>query len=286
MLIGHKGADPLPKELWDVYLALAGLAGTAFERLHNELELKRHRDHLEELVKVRTDELVKANQELARSNQELEQFAYVASHDLQEPLRVAAGYVQLLAQEYQSKLSAEADEYIGYVVEGVKRMQQLIADLLRYSRVGSRGQPFADTDTEAVLARAVANLQTAVQENDALLTHDPLPTVRGDATQLMQLFQNLVGNGLKFRSDRRPQIHVSARRVGGQWEFSVRDNGIGIAPEYWEQIFIIFQRLHTRKKYPGTGIGLALCKKIVERHGGRIWLDSRPGEGTTFYFTI
>jgi PAS domain S-box-containing protein len=225
-------------------------------------------------------------EQLTRSNQELEQFAYVASHDLQEPLRVVGGYVQLIERKYKQQFDANADEFFRYIVEGVQRMQQLITDLLNYSRIGTRSKPFSPTNMRTVIDRVLANLKAVVDESGATVTYDSLPTVRGDETQLVQLFQNLVGNGIKFHGELPPRIDVSARRDGNQWEFTVRDNGIGIERQYWEQIFEIFQRLHTRQKYAGTGIGLAICKRIVERHGGRIWLDSQPGQGTAFLFTL
>jgi hypothetical protein len=201
-------------------------------------------------------------------------------------LRIVTGYVQLLERRLKQQLDADAEQYMHYIIDGAARMQQLIADLLNYSRVGTRGKRFAPTDVEAVFARVLANLQRVIGESGAVVTHDPLPRVEADETQLVQLFQNLIANAVKFCGQRRPEIHVSARKEGTGWSFSVRDNGIGIEEQYWPRVFEIFQRLHTRQKYPGTGIGLAICKRIVERHGGHIWLDSTPGQGTTFYFTM
>lgn len=225
-------------------------------------------------------------QELARSNADLEQFANVASHDLQEPLRMVASYTQLLARRYGGQLDERADRWIGYAVDGANRMQTLINDLLEYSRVGTRGGELSPVSTQAALDAALANLRIAIRESGAVVTQTPLPMVRGDGTQLGQLFQNLLGNAIKFRAAQAPEIVVSARRDGEEWIFSVQDNGIGIAPEFAERIFIIFQRLHERERYPGTGIGLAICKRIVERHGGRIWLENAPGRGCTFFFTL
>ena len=225
-------------------------------------------------------------QELARSNEELQQFAYVASHDLQEPLRMVASFTQLLARRYQGKLDKDADEFIGFAVDGVNRMQRLIQDLLEYSRVGTRGHDFKPVPAGQALARALANLQLRVEETGASIIQGKLPAVLGDETQLTQLFQNLVGNALKFHGASAPRVLVEAERQGPVWRFTVEDNGMGIEPQYHERIFIIFQRLHAKEEYPGTGIGLAICKKIVERHGGRIGLDSQPGQGTTFWFTL
>jgi PAS domain S-box-containing protein len=224
--------------------------------------------------------------DLARSNRDLEQFAYVASHDLQEPLRMVSSYTQLLARRYEGKLDVTANKYIAYAVDGANRMQRLIEDLLAYSRVGARATGFAPADCAAVLEQALANLKAAIEANGASITHDPLPTVVHDRLLLVQLFQNLIGNAIKFHVEAPPRIHVSAEQKGDEWVFAVRDNGIGIDPQYAERIFTIFQRLHTNEEYAGTGIGLAICKKIVERRGGRIWVESQPGTGSTFYFTV
>jgi PAS domain S-box-containing protein len=237
------------------------------------------RKHAEQALQERTTELT-------RSNAELEQFAYVASHDLQEPLRAVAMYTQLLEQRYGERLDADASSIIGRVTAAVHRMQTLIRDLLTYSRVDTRAADFRVTSCETVLQEVLDNLQTAVAETSAEVSHDPLPTVLADEVQLRQLFQNLVGNALKFHGQEIPRVHISAVTRHGHWVFSVRDNGIGIDPQYVDRIFVIFQRLHTRRAYPGTGVGLAICKKIVERHGGRIWVDSTPGKGAEFFFTL
>lgn len=251
-------------------------------------------------------------QELARSNAELEQFAYVASHDLQEPLRMVTSYLQLLERKYKNQLDANAEQFITYAVDGARRMQSLINDLLNYSRVTSRGQPFVEVDVQEVFERAIANLKIAIEECGAIITHDPLPTVMADPTQFTQVLQNLISNAIKFRRESPLKIHLAVERKdtetgekfstpflpyaihnsqrptppAQEWLFAVSDNGIGIESQYAERIFIIFQRLHGRSKYPGTGIGLAICRKIIERHGGRIWVESEPGQGSTFYFTI
>ncbi|NQT84825.1 PAS domain S-box protein, partial [bacterium] len=232
------------------------------------------------------EELKRTAEELARSNAELEQFAYVASHDLQEPLRMVTSYTQLLAKRYKGKLDRDAEDFISFAVDGAARMQVLINDLLEYSRVGNRAKPFKEADCEAVFDRALANLQVAIEKSGAVVTHDPLPPVMGEELRLTQLLQNLIGNAIKFRGEEPPRVHVSARQKGNQWEFLVQDNGIGIEADHTRRIFGVFSRLHTREEYPGTGIGLAICKRIVERHGGQICVESKRGEGSTFHFTI
>jgi PAS domain S-box-containing protein len=231
-----------------------------------------------------------AHEELKRSNAELEQFAYVASHDLQEPLRMVASYTQLLGRRYAGKLDKDAHEFMSYIVDGATRMKQLIEDLLAYSRVGTKGQDFKPVALEAPLRRALFNLRAGIEEAGAAVTYDPLPTVLGDEVQLGQLLQNLIGNSLKFRSNSVPRIHVGVKDSAHEWTVEVKDNGIGIEPQYYERIFMVFQRLFNKGEYPGTGIGLAICKKVVERHGGRIWVQSRPAQaadaGSSFFFTL
>lgn len=234
---------------------------------------------LERRVHERTAELV-------RSNAELEQFAYVAAHDLQEPLRKVVSYTQLLQEMYRSKLDSDADEFIHYAVDGAQRMQRLIQDLLTYSRVGRKGKPPEPVAVESALKAALENLHGSIEEKHAVITVDNLPTVFAEEALLTLLFQNLIGNAVKFHGKEAPHVHVSAERRGKGWVFAIKDNGIGIDPRYAEKIFVIFQRLHSRGDYPGTGIGLAICKKIVERHGGKIWVDSEPGAGSTFTFTL
>ena len=226
------------------------------------------------------------NDELKRSNQELEQFAYVASHDLQEPLRMVASYTQLLERRYKDQLDDDAKDFIHYAVDGANRMQRLINDLLDYSRVQTRGRAFEPTDMNVVLGHARVNLAAAIEESKAIVTNDDLPTIPVDAMQMTSLLQNLIGNAIKFRGPERPWVHVRAKECASAWEFSVKDNGIGIDPQFHERVFAIFQRLHGRTEYSGTGIGLSLCKRIAERHGGRIWLESTPGDGAEFFFTI
>lgn len=226
-------------------------------------------------------------EDLARSNRELEQFAYIASHDLQTPLRTVSSFVNLLARRYQGKLGPEADEYISYAVEGADRMRHLINDVLEYSRVGNRGKAIQPADCRAVFDQALANLREEIEESGAKITSDDLPTIPADYSQVVQLFSNLLGNAVKYRKkEDPPRIHISAKQRENDWLFSVRDSGIGFEQQYADRIFQIFQRLHTVGEYSGTGIGLAICKKIVELHGGEIWVESAPGEGTTFFFTF
>jgi len=231
--------------------------------------------------------LLQKVEELNRSNEELGQFAYIASHDLQEPLRMVASYTQLLSKRYKGKLDSDADEFIAFAVDGASRMQRLIHDLLAYSRAGTSGKDLLDTSSEEALQEALINLRGAIAESGALVTHDPLPAVLADEMQLIQLFQNLVGNAIKYQSPGVPRVHISAARNGARkWIFSVQDNGLGIDSQYFEKIFGVFQRLHKREEFAGTGIGLAICKKIVERHGGSISVESQPGQGSTFRFVL
>jgi PAS domain S-box-containing protein len=225
-------------------------------------------------------------EELKRSNDNLEQFAYVASHDLQEPLRMMASYSELLERRYNDKLDTDANEFIGYIVDGAKRMQRLINDLLAYSRIGRTDMPIGEIDCNSILGRVINSLMPAIEESKAGITHDELPTLVGNDSNFIQLFQNLIGNAIKFHGPELLRVHVSTVKKGNEWVFSVRDNGIGIEPQYTDRIFLLFQRLHGRGQYPGTGIGLSICKKIVETQGGRIWVESEYGKGSTFYFTI
>ncbi|MDQ6625349.1 MAG: CHASE3 domain-containing protein [Verrucomicrobiota bacterium] len=245
----------------------------------SEAELRQARDELERRVIERTEEL-------ERSNYELEQFAYVASHDLQEPLRAISGCVQIIAKRYEAQLDAKGHELINHTVDGVSRMKELIDGLLAYSRVNRASSTAEAVATEAALAAAIRQLESAITESGAKIVQGELPMVRADHGQLVQLFQNLLGNALKYRGDAAPEISIGATLVEGMWSFAVGDNGIGIEPQYFQRVFSIFQRLHTRDEYPGTGIGLALCKKIVERAGGTIWIESEPGAGSTFHFTL
>jgi signal transduction histidine kinase len=239
-----------------------------------------------ELAKREEENIRKLNKELERSNKELEQFAYIASHDLQEPLRMVSSYLQLIAERYKGRLDADADDFIHYAVEGANRMQTMINDLLAYSRVGTRGRPFEPADCNTILEQALSNVKFPIEETGAVITHDPLPVLTADRSQLVQVFQNLISNAIKFRGERTPEIQISTEKKDGEWIFSVKDNGIGFDPKYADKIFDTFKRLHTAVKYPGSGIGLTICRKIIERHGGRIWSESEPGKGAIFYFTI
>jgi light-regulated signal transduction histidine kinase (bacteriophytochrome) len=250
--------------------------------IRRALEEKR----LREEKKAVQSALARKVEELAHSNQELEQFAYVASHDLQEPLRMVAAYTQLLSERYRGKLDSQADKYIGYAVEGAVRMQGLIQDLLAFSRAGRQGLDLTTIECDSAVTGALQNLQAAIAESGAVVLHDPLPAVTGNAVQLQQVFQNLIGNAIKFRGQDAPVIQIEAQPQGADWLFSVRDNGIGIAPEKADGVFTIFRRLHTRAEYPGNGIGLSICKKIIEQHGGKIWVAPHSGPGTVFQFTL
>lgn len=269
-------------ELWKENVRLTSLRWQ-FVEIKAALELRKA---IVNIVLRQADELAQLAQDLERSNAELKKFAYVASHDLQEPLNQVANYVQLLEMRYHQELDADAIEFINYAVEGVSLMQTLIDDVLAYSKVDTQAIAFQLTEVQVPLERALSNLRQRISEAGATITYDSLPPVMADSTQLMQLFQNLIGNAIKFRSDKPPQIHVGAERLEDEWLFFVRDNGIGIDPRFSDRIFIIFQRLHTRDEYPGTGMGLAICKKIIECHRGRIWVESQLGQGATFYFTI
>ncbi|MDY6964706.1 MAG: PAS domain S-box protein [Halobacteriota archaeon] len=270
----HKDGHTIPVEL----------SSTKIEYENGPADLIFIRDITErKKIEVEKEELL---EDLERSNKELEQFAYVASHDLQEPLRMVSSYMQLLSRRYKGKLDSDADEFIHFAVDGATRMQRMINDLLTYSRVGTRGRPFEETDCEAVIGSALINLEVRVEESGAVVTHDPLPTIMADDVQFVQLLQNLISNAVKYNDKETPTVHLRAEERDGEWLFSVKDNGIGIDPEYKDQVFQIFRRLQTKEEYEGSGIGLSVCRKIVERHGGRIWLESKSGEGTTFYFTI
>jgi signal transduction histidine kinase len=290
---------PIRGRLWNATLIIGlGILSTGagvllIWRKREEEEQRKYREQLKEMVEKRTEELKIATEELrtamddlARSNADLQQFAYLASHDLQEPLQVIKGFLASLERRYKDKLDEKAHEFIRFTIESAKRMQDLIKDLLEYSRIGTKGKEFKPADCSLILDRAIFNLKVAIEESGAEVTHDSLPTVMSNAMQLTSLFQNLIGNAIKFHAAEAPKVHISAERKGDEWLFSVRDNGIGIDPKFADGIFAVFQRLPSSDKFPGTGIGLAICKKIVDLHGGRIWVDSKPGKGATFYFTI
>jgi signal transduction histidine kinase len=304
---GDSGITPITARSDEVGQLAKAFQDMVLELSAREEQLRKAHAELESRVRERTSELEQTNtrltqevairqeteedlretaEDLARSNAELQQFAYVASHDLQEPLRIVISYLDLLVERYRDKLDAKADRWINFTVEAATRMKQLINDLLEFSRVTRREKPFVPSECAQVFDMAMANLRQVIKETGARVSRGALPVVLGDATQLTQVLQNLIGNAIKYHGTSPPEIHVEAVRQGGVWQFAVRDNGIGIDPQFHERIFVIFQRLHTRTEYPGTGIGLALCKRIVERHGGRIWVESQPGQGATFFFTI
>ena len=266
--------------------ALCGISTDITDRKQSEAALQQAKADLDIRVQERTVELQKLNVELQRSNQELEQFAYVASHDLQEPLRAITGYTQLLMQDYHDRLDETAQEYAGYVIDGAKRMQQLIEDLLTYSRVGTKDLVPTMVDCNTLIEQVLRNLQISIVESHATVAYKDLPSLIADKSQLVQLFQNLISNAIKFQRHSSPHVEITAELKETEWQFRVQDNGIGIQPRFLDRIFEIFKRLHTRREFPGTGIGLAICKRIVDRHGGRIWAESEPGTGTTFYFTL
>jgi signal transduction histidine kinase len=284
-LSARSGVGHAPGEIGQLAQSFDEMAATLEQRVAElqlaEAELKVFNEELEQRVMERT-------LELKRSNEDLEQFAYVASHDLQEPLRMINSYLELFRRRYQERFDPSALEFIGFALDGARRMQELIQDLLTYSRVGTHGKSMVPADCSEALEHALANLQVAIHEANAEIVQETLPVVIGDPVQLVQLFQNLVGNALKFRGPVTPRVRVGAvlKEQEQEWEFHVADNGIGIAPQDFERIFVVFQHLHSSDTYPGTGIGLAVCKKIVERHGGRIWVESKLGKGTTFHFTL
>jgi signal transduction histidine kinase len=293
LLSGEKNHHLLVESLYSrnvkfgfVVFEVGPLNGNIYTTVHMQISSALKGASLFQEHKQAEEQLAQKAKELARSNAELEQFAYVASHDLQEPLRMVSSYLQLLEKRYKGKLDDNAKEFIEYAVDGASRMKRMIDALLAYSRVITRGQSLDPTDCEQILAQAISNLEVAIREANALISHDPLPTIMADGIQLMMVFQNLISNAAKFQADRRPHIHVSAKQSDGVWVFSVRDNGIGIAPENVERLFVIFSRLHSQAEYPGTGIGLVMCRKVVERHGGNMWVESQPGEGATFFFSI
>jgi PAS domain S-box-containing protein len=256
------------------------------KRKEAEKKIKKYSDKLEELVKERTNQLEVTLKDLKRSNQELQQFAYVVSHDLQEPLRMVTSFMSLLQKRYSDKLDQNANDFIYFAVDGAKRMQELIKAVLKFSRVGTRGKEFMPTDMNIVLSDVKLNLARLIEDINASITNDPLPVIYADKSQMIQLFQNLISNGIKFHNEKYPKIHISTKLIESDWIFSVKDNGIGIDSKNFNRLFVIFQRLHKKNEYKGTGIGLAICKRIVERHKGKIWVESELGKGSIFYFSI
>ena len=283
-----KGAEIVGSGKLDYKVAInsndeVGQLSRSFDKMTQNLKtVMASRDELDKEIVERK----RTEAELKRSNENLEQFAYVASHDLQEPLRVMASYSQLLEKRYKNKLDTDADEFIGFIVDAAGRMQRLINDLLAYSRIGRKDSLLTEIDCNQVLSRVLESMSAIIASSNAEVTFDPLPLAKGHESSFVQLFQNLIGNALKFHGKEPPRIHIGSRQNGEEWVFCVKDNGIGIEPQYRDKIFLIFQRLHSKEEYPGTGIGLSICKKIVENYGGRIWLESELGKGSTFYFTI
>lgn len=277
--------EPVKLEV-EVMEISAQLAGIAIEHERTKRLLSDVNESLERRVERRTRDLAKANQELERSNDELRQFAYIASHDLQEPLRMVTNFGQLLQRNLPSDVDEDTAEWLGFVVEGGTRMQSLVSDLLEYSEIGYQARPFEAVELKRVVELVLENLRSSVDDTNAEITHDELPTVIGDKPQLVQILQNLISNAIKFHDTAQPKIHISAESKDNEWILAVRDQGIGISPEYYERIFEFFRRLHDRDRFPGTGIGLAICKRVVERHGGRIWVESAPNVGSTFFFTL
>ena len=277
--------DPSPAEL-DAITSAAQLAGIAIERRQADQKLAAMTRELEERVRQRTADLELVNRDLRRSNRDLEQFAYAASHDLREPLRALTGFADLLNMRYRQRLDDRASEYLEHISEGAARMHELLDGLLAYSRLGAEEKAFEIVDSELALDAAIANLSAAMKRSHAIIHRGPLPQVVADFGQLVQLFRNLMSNAIKFRGKQVPEITLSALRSDAFWQFRIRDNGIGIDPSYCQQVFEIFHRLHTRDEYPGLGIGLALSKRIVDRHNGDIWVESNPGGGSTFTFTL
>jgi signal transduction histidine kinase len=290
-LAGRTYSHPLIS-IWNSAVLLGFFLLSVFFLSTLKTEYRRRLNLIDELqdtvveLKRTEEELKQRSQDLARSNAELEQFASAASHDLKEPLLAITIDLKLLKKRYEGKLEPEADKFITEAIDEAMQMQTLISDMLSYAHVGTSGKPFVQTDCTEVLNRSLANLRVPLEQSGAVVTHDPLPEVMADPIQLSQLLQNLINNAIKFHGEEKPRIHISAERKEKEWLFSVSDNGIGIPAEYSERIFEIFQRLHNKKEYPGTGIGLSTCKKIVERHDGRIWVKSEPGKGSTFFFTI
>jgi light-regulated signal transduction histidine kinase (bacteriophytochrome) len=275
-------ADVVITALWDETGSLRGFTKVTRDmtsRRQAEEEIRQLNTELEQRVVQRTVQL-------QRTTEDLQQFARIAAHDLQEPLRQIMNYVQLLSHRYQGKLDANADEFIGYAIAGAKRLQQLILDLQAYTEIETRPQTLTTVDSEALLAGALGDLRGSIAERGATVTHDALPLVWGDAAQLQIVFRNLLSNGIRFRDTQPPHVHISATPQGQEWRFAVQDNGIGIALQDQEQIFTVFKRLHHQEPYPKPGVGLAVCKRIIERHGGKIWVDSAPGQGATFFFTL